>query len=137
MYYQMSFSLFVRTKVEFYNNEIKYILYILTCSWNFYINVVCAYIENQSFSSSTVSENIIATIKMRNNFCHTLKMVIFSIAPCKVITLNPLCILFGISLLIFFMASFLKLSLFQYRDSCRSFLKALKGDSDKRTVTFR
>ena len=53
----------------------------------------------------------------------------FSIAPCKVITLNPLCILFGgiNSLLLFLMALFLKLSLFL----------ALKGDSEKITVTFR
>ena len=28
---------------------------------------------------STVDENIIATIKMRNNFCYPLKMVIFPI----------------------------------------------------------
>ena len=35
---------------------------------------------------------------------------LFSIAPCNVITLNPLCILFG---RIFFMASFLKLLLFE------------------------
>ena len=36
---------------------------------------------------------------------------LFSIAPCKVFTLNPLCIFFGISS--FLMALFLKLSLFQ------------------------
>ena len=36
---------------------------------------------------------------------------LFSIAPCKDITLNPLCILFCISSLLFFMALSLKLSL--------------------------
>ena len=30
-------------------------------------------------NSLTVGENIIATIKMRNNFCYPLKMVIFPI----------------------------------------------------------
>jgi hypothetical protein len=33
---------------------------------------------------------------------------LFSIAPCKVITLNPLCILFGISSLLFFDGSLSK-----------------------------
>jgi len=55
-------------------------------------------------------------------------IVLFSIAPCKVITLNPFCILF---LYQFFasilMALPLKLSLFI----------ALKGDSDKIIVIFR
>ena len=46
---------------------------------------------------------------------------------CKVITLNPLCILFGISSLLFFMALFLMLS----------FFLALKGDSENITVSFR
>jgi hypothetical protein len=32
-----------------------------------------------SFFRSTVDENIIATIKMRNNFCYPLKMIIFPI----------------------------------------------------------
>ena len=42
---------------------------------------------------------------------------LFSIAPCKVITLNPLYILFGISsLLLFWWLAFLS-----YRDSCCSF----------------
>ena len=51
---------------------------------------------------------------------------LFFIAPCKVITLNPLIILFGISSLLFIMVLFLKLSLFL----------ALKGDSKKITSTF-
>ena len=48
----------------------------------------------------TVGENIIATIKMQNNFCYSLKMVIFpiydsniglfSIAPHLVIALSTL-----------------------------------------------
>ena len=46
---------------------------------------------------------------------------LFLIAPCKVITLNTLCTLFGISSCFFFMAIFLKLLLFQ-------------GDSEKITV---
>ena len=49
---------------------------------------------------NTVGENIIATIKMRNNFCYPLKVFFFSIAPhlvrypssdfaiVKVVTLN-------------------------------------------------
>ena len=50
---------------------------------------------------------------------------LFSIAP--LITRNPFCIIFGISsLLLFLMALSLKLSLFL----------ALKGDSEKITVTF-
>ena len=64
---------------------------------------------------------------------------LFSIAPCKVITLNPLCILFWYQ----FFASFLmalspKLSLFQLsRQRQLSLFLALKGDSEKITVTFR
>ena len=38
----------------------------------------------------TVSENSIATIKMRNHFCYPLKIVIFSIAPHLVIALPTL-----------------------------------------------
>ena len=34
---------------------------------------------NNVFVDCTVGENIIATIKMRNNFCYPLKMVIFPI----------------------------------------------------------
>ena len=39
---------------------------------------------------TTVDENSIATIKMRNNFSYPLKMVIFSIAPHLVIALSTL-----------------------------------------------
>ena len=58
----------------------------------------------------TVGENIIATTKIRNDYgasnhsnfqyCDS-NIELFSIAPCKAITLNPLCILFGISSLLF------------------------------------
>ena len=73
----------------------------------------------------TVGKNIIATTKIRNNYgaiqsfifqyCY-INIGLFSIAPCKVITINPLCILFD-------------------SDSCRSFtlLKAIVMI----TVTFR
>ena len=50
---------------------------------------------------------------------------LFSIAPCKVITLNSLCILFGISsLLLFWWLPFLSYRSSNYRDSdsCHSFL---------------
>jgi hypothetical protein len=50
---------------------------------------------------------------------------LFSIAPYKVITFNPLCILLRISSLLLFDALSLKLSLFL----------ALKGNSEKITVT--
>ena len=49
----------------------------------------------------TVGENIIATTKIRNNY-GAIQSFIFFIAPCKVITLNPLCILFSISSLLLF-----------------------------------
>ena len=58
---------------------------------------------------STVGKNIIATIKIRNNYgaiqSFTFPILrsnigLYSIAPCKVITLDPLCILFGISSLL-------------------------------------
>jgi hypothetical protein len=53
---------------------------------------------------------------------------LFSIAPCKVITLNPFCILFWYQFFAsILMALPLKLSLFL----------ALKGDSDKIIVIFR
>ena len=54
----------------------------------------------------TVSENIIVTTKIRNNYgaIQSFKFPILnsnigilSIAPCKVSTLNPLCLLFCIS----------------------------------------
>ena len=55
----------------------------------------------------TVGENIIATTKIRNNYGPIQSFIfrnigLFSIIPCKVITLNPLCILFGISFLLLF-----------------------------------
>ena len=55
---------------------------------------------------NTVGENIIAAPKIRNNYGAIESFIVqycdsniglFYIAPCKVITLNPLCILFGIS----------------------------------------
>ena len=52
------------------------------------------------------------------------KIGLFSIAPCNVITLNPVCILFGISSLLLFF------------DGSLSKVIALKGDSEKITVTF-
>ena len=62
----------------------------------------------------------------------------FSIAPCKVITLNPLSILLCISSLLFFMALSLKLSLFHLSQQRQfSLFLALKGDSEKITLTFR
>ena len=59
----------------------------------------------------TVGENIIATTKIQNNYGAIQSLIFSNIAiamldfidPCKVITLNPLCIIFSIStLLIFF-----------------------------------
>ena len=68
--------------------------------------------QNSTMSNGhTVGENIIATIKIRKNYgasnhsffqhCDS-NIGLFFIAPCKVITLNPLCRLFGISSLLFF-----------------------------------
>ena len=66
------------------------------------ISEQCTPVDNQSVElfhqTSTVGENIIATIKMRNNFCYPFKMVIFryrnielfSIAPHLVIGLPTL-----------------------------------------------
>ena len=93
-----------------------------------------------SYFLSTVGENIIATTKIRNNYGAIQSFIfpIFSIASCKVITLNPFCILFGIIFFFFFMAFFLKLSLFQLtRQRQLELFLALKGDSDEITVTFR
>ena len=62
-------------------------------------------------SSDTVRQNIIATIKIRNNYGAIQSFMLiglFSIAPCKVVTLNPLCILFGISFCFFFDGSISK-----------------------------
>ena len=56
---------------------------------------------------STVDENIIDTTKIQNNYV-AIQSLIFSIAPCKVITLNPLCSLFGISSLLLFDGSLSK-----------------------------
>ena len=53
----------------------------------------------------TAGENIIATTKIRNNYSaiQLLNFLnFFYVAPCKVITLNPLCILFCISSLLLF-----------------------------------
>ena len=58
----------------------------------------------------TVGENIIATTKIRNNYGAIQSFIFpildFSPSPCKVITLNPLCIPFGISSLLPFYLSF-------------------------------
>ena len=57
------------------------------------------------------AKNIIATNKIRNNYVGIQSFIfqycdsnigLFSIAPCKVITPNPFCILFGISSLLLF-----------------------------------
>ena len=81
----------------------------------------------------TVGENIIATTKIRNNYCGIQSLNfqycdssigLFSIAPCKVIILNLLNILFCISSLLLFIGSLSKVI-------------ALKGDSEKITNTFR
>ena len=55
---------------------------------------------------------------------------LFSIAPCTVITLNPLCILFGISSLLIFDDSFLKVIVLPSIVIVVALL-ALKGDSEK------
>jgi hypothetical protein len=80
-------------------------------------------------------ENIIATAKICNDYGAIKSLIfycnyeLFSIAPCKVITLNPLCILFGISSLLFLWLSLQSYRSPNYRDSdsCRSFslLKAI------------
>ena len=60
---------------------------------------------------NTAGENIIATTKIRNNYGAIQSFIfqycdsnigLYSIAPSKVITLNPLCILFGFSSLLLF-----------------------------------
>ena len=106
---------------------------------------------------STVDENIIATIKVRNNFCYPLKMVIFRILRqqywsflycslfsyrssnfpiAKIVTLN---LNFCMSFVLWFMASFLYCFPYSYRssnycdsNSYRSFtlLKALAKSND-------
>ena len=51
------------------------------------------------FQTFTVGENSIAPTKIRINH-YAIQPSVFSIAPCKVITLNPHSILFGISSLL-------------------------------------
>ena len=60
------------------------------------------YYKNLPFLTPfTVGENIIASTKIRNNYGAIQSLnFLFSIAPCKVITLNPLCTLFCISSLL-------------------------------------
>ena len=72
----------------------------------------------------TVNEIIIATIKMRNNFCYPLKMVIFhhlvippNFAIAKVVDHNLFASIFVWVFLDWFMASFL----YSFPYSCRSF----------------
>ena len=85
------------------------------------------------YQMNTVDENIIATTKKRNNFntnfqyCDS-NIELFSIAPCKVFTLNPHCILFGISSFLIALSLVIALP---------TIAIALKGDSKKITVTFR
>ena len=54
----------------------------------------------------TAGENIIATTKIRNNYVaiqsSNVAIAILDFTSCKVITLNPFCILFGISYLLLF-----------------------------------
>ena len=79
---------------------------VLNCLQNFE--------RKNMFLVIAVSKNIIATTKMRNNYAAIQLLYrnigLFSIAPCKVITLNPFWYQFFAS---FFMALSLKLSLFQ------------------------
>ena len=85
---------------------------------------------------------MIAPTKIRNNYDAIQSFIfqycdsnigLFFIAPWKVITINPLCILFGISsLLLFFMALSLKLLLYQL-----SLILALKSNSKKIFNNFR
>ena len=70
----------------------------------------------------TVDENTIATIKMRNNFCYPLKMVIFPIllslfqlCDSKSCRSQPLCFIFCISFVDSFKVSFLYSSPYSYR----------------------
>ena len=92
-------------------------------------------------------ENIISTTKIRNNYgaiqlfifqyCDS-NIGLFPIAPCKFITLNPLCILFCISSLLFFDGFLSKVIALPTIAIAIVFLfLALKGDSDKVTFTFR
>ena len=94
----------------------------------------------QIYLQCTVGENIIATIKMRNNLCNPLKMVIFPILRQQYWTFLYCPVKLSLLILFasFLMASFLKLSLFQLsRQRQLSLFLTLKGDSDKITVTFR
>ena len=88
---------------------------------------------------NTIGINIIASIKIRNDYGAIQSLFfqysdsnigLFFIIPCKVNTLNPLCILFGISsLLLFWWLSFKSYRSSNYRNSasCRSLshLKAI------------
>ena len=63
---------------------------------------------------------------------------LFSIAPCKVITLDPLCILFVISSLFFFYGFLSKvIALPTIAIAIAALFLPLKGESNKITVTFR
>ena len=79
-------------------------------------------------ASYIVGENIIATTKIRNNYV-TIQSFIFPI-----LRQYPFWYLSFFAS--FLMASFLKLSLFQLSRQLSLFL-ALKGDSNKNTITFR
>ena len=70
------------------------------------------YNRYSTYCALTVGENIIATTKIRNNYCAIQSFIfqccdsnigLFTIAPCKVISPNLLCILFGISSLLSFL----------------------------------
>ena len=103
------------------------------------IVLLIAYNVGENIIATTPKYELIIVPSNHSNFqyCDS-NIELFSIAPCKVITLNPLCIFFGISYLLFFMVSFLQLSLFQLsRQRQLSLFLALKGDSDKINVTFR
>ena len=92
---------------------------------------------------STVGENIIATFKMRNNFCCPLKMVIFQYCFSFCLTLFYLLQF----LYIWYMASFLYCFPYSYRssnccnsNSCRSstLLKALaKSNGNPFAIAFK
>ena len=91
----------------------------------------------------TVGENNIATTKIRNNYVAIQSFIfrnigLFSIVSCKVITHNPLCILFSISSLLLFDGPLSKvIALPTIAIAIVVALSRSKGDSEKMKVTFR
>ena len=111
---------------------------------NKYIKSYFEFVDAILFSSTIVSKNIIATTKYEIimvpsnhsffQYCDSNNGVFF-IAPCKVITLTPLCILFGISSLLLFLWFCFKV--IALPTIAIAIVVALKGDSDKINITFR